>query len=293
MRKIYNERHVQKEEMAADLDILRELNKRQTLDETLFKKLVHLESKAAGIYIVLDRIHDYAKDHWLYMTDVALDSYNILNCDLLLVTSAGAYTFEINHYYEGFEFANASVKKSRNLASQLKSLSLMNSINLNVQGAAVFTESEVLKLKDNEIKNIDILTTKQLDYYLSKIIQEENDYQGPPMNSEQHLSWFGKIDRHLPAWQMTISDEIKNNIQKGILCSHCGSFGVAIGDSYISCDCGVYESLEEAIVRTICEYGVLNNGLELSVPELLDFFDYQISEDKLYKYLDKHFTPIA
>jgi len=291
MRKIYNERHVQKEEMATNLDILRELNKRHALDDNLHEELLYLEAKERGLNIVLDYVSHYAKEHWLYMMDVSLDAYNILTCDLLLVTSAGAYTFETNHYYEDFEFADAAVKKAQSIASQLKSLSLMNSMPLNVQGAAVFTGTNTLDIEDNATKNIDILTEKELDEYLRKIVQKDNNYQGPAMNSGSHLRWFGEIDRHHPAWQMTITDEIKNNIQKGILCSHCGSFNVALGDPYISCDCGMHESLEEAIVRTICEYGVLNNDLELSVPELLDFFDHQISEDDLYQYLDKHFTP--
>jgi len=293
MRKIYNERHVQKEEMATNLDILRELNKRRALDDDLYEELLYLEAKERSLNIVLDYINEYAQEHWLYMMDVSLDAYNILTCDLLLVTSVEAYTFEINHYYEGFELASAAVKKAQSIASQLKSLSLMNSIHLNVQGAAIFTGTDTLEIEDSAAKNIDILTTKQLDKYLSKIVKKENDYQGPAMNSGQHLRWFGEIDRHRPAWQMTIPAEIKNNIQKGILCSHCESFDVTLGDPYISCECGMHESLEEAIVRTICEFGVLNNDLHLSVPELLDFFDYQISEDDLYKHLDKHFAPVG
>jgi len=303
MRKIFNERHIEKEEQATDLDILRELDKRTEFNENFSMELKRLEAKEKGVAEVLTLINKYAKDHWFFMTDLSLDYYNSINCDLLLMTSAGIHTFEIN-YYEGLfegEGGQASIngnmlkhnpiEKAQRVTSQLKSLSMMNSVNLNIKGAALFPGPNNKLIVHDDMKDIEVVTAKFLEFYLMEIVQEEENYKGPDMITLKNLRWLGKIDRYNPNWSIKVQDELEEYMQKGILCSHCGSFDVKIDEPYISCACGLHESLEEATVRTICEYGVLNNDKNLGVDELLDFFDYQVSEDTLYKYLDKHFTP--
>ena len=305
MRQILNERHAQKEEVASNLDILRELNKREALNEEFIEELKKLEAKHKGVEIVLEHIHKYAKDHWFYMTDLSLDYYGILTCDLLLATAAGIYTFEINYYDGLFEFKDKQstingrklnhnpTKHAQTVSSQLNSLAMMESVDLKVQGAAVFPSFDNKIMIADEVQNIEIVTSDQFKHYLDEIVQADKNYEKQPVIEPQHIRWLAKIDRNFPNWSVKISDDIRANIRPGITCCHCDSFDVNIGDPYISCDCGMHESLEEAIVRTVCEYGVLNNDKQLYPPDLLDFFDYQITIDNLTKYLDKHFTPVA
>lgn len=304
MREIMNERRMEKKSRATDLDVLRELKKRKALNKDYCQLLQKLEAKEAGIQTVLERVKKYANDHWIYVLDLALDSTNTLNCDFSLLTLAGVYTFEINHEPGFFElvedegFMNLTkmsthpIQKTRKLVSQLQSLAKMTSVPLNVQGAAIFSNPNTEIMIRDSVRDIDIVTADQLDVYIQKIKREEKRYEGEPMITPMHLSWLGRIDRHHPLVYMHIPDHIKENIRKGILCCHCDSFDVEIGDPYISCACGMHESLEEATVRTICEYGVLNNDKDLEISALLDFFDYQISEDTLYAHLEKHFSPI-
>lgn len=304
MRKIYNERHLEKEEYATNLDVLRELDKRTELNEYFSTMLQQLEAKETGVNKVLKLIHYYAKEHWFYMTDLALDAHEMIGCDLLLMTRAGIYSFEINDYEGVFEiedsvcklngqkFDGHPIEKINQITSQLKKDAVKNAVQINIQGAALFPNphNEVISEQKNEA--IEIVTADQLDNYLKRIIQEEKDYNGPAMNRPMHLSWLGQIDRHFPMQPMEVPTGIHQHLYKGIVCCHCGSFEINIGDPYISCACGMHESFEEAIVRTICEYGVLNNDKPLEVYNLLHFFDYQISKEHLMKSLDKHFTPI-
>ena len=60
----------------------------------------------------------------------------------------------------------------------------------------------------------------------------------------------------------------------------------------MTCDCGGWETMEGAIVRTICEYGVLNQEKSLYPPDLHYFFNDQVSMDDIEKHLAKHFTAI-
>lgn len=54
----------------------------------------------------------------------------------------------------------------------------------------------------------------------------------------------------------------------------------------------MYESREEAIIRTICEYGVLNFDKALTTGKLLDFLNNQISRTNLLKVLKENFEMV-
>ena len=305
MRKIYNERHMEIEEYATTLDVLRELDKRTELNEEFIKELEHLEAKEKGINKVLKLINYYAKAHWLYMTDLALDYYGTVTCDLLLVTSAGIYLFEINDYEGTFTVKNNQcsiddrklnynpIEDAHKMTSQLSNIAPTYFSTLNIQGAAIFPGLNNEVIVSDDVKEVQIVISDQLDNYFKKIVKKDKEHQNCPKITPEHLNWFEQIDYHFPINQTQVSAEADKQLRKGILCCHCGNFNVNIDVPYISCGCGMHEPLEKAIVRTICEYGVLNNDKLLEVSSLLDFFDYQISEDTLYKYLDKHFTPMV
>lgn len=301
---MYNERHVEIEEVASNLDVLRELNKRGALDEELTSELKRLEAKNLGLKTVMNHLKKYAKEHWMYMTGVSLDHYNILNCDLLLMTSTHLYTLEINHYDGLFEFRNRNsllngetleqhpIQMAQGVTSQIKSNARMASIHLDVKGAAIFSgPKNNIRIQD-EVDDIEIVAANQLDHFIKKIVQEEKQHKNATKINPMHISWLAGIDRHHPVWTLKIPDEIKETAQLGIACSQCENFDVEIGERYVSCACGELESLEEAIVRTICDYGVLNNEKDLYPPDLHLFFDNQIPMKLIEKYLEKHFMPI-
>lgn len=302
MRKIANERHAAIENLASDLDILGELDKRGALDEELKKELEFLKRKDKGLQIVLELLEKYAKEHWMYIIDLSLDYHNILNCDLLLLTSTDVHTFEINHYEGLYEYKNRNdylngkklerhpITMAQKVRSQIKSTSMMESIHLNVKGAAIFTGSDNKLEIHDEVKDVKVVTHEQLEDFIKRIAQEEKKQASTV--EMKHLRWLAKIDRYHPIWPAPISNEIRENIRLGIACSYCEGFDVEIGEVFIACPCGGWESLEEATVRTICDYGVLNNGKDLSPLELHHFFNEQVSIEHIEKYLKKHFEPV-
>jgi len=304
MRKMYNERHIRKEEMATNLDVLRELDKRGVLDNELSRELERLEAKNKGLEVLMNQLNKYAKNHWMYMIDVSMDHYNILNCDVLLLTSTSLYTFEINHYEGLFEFKSGEsslngkkleqypIKMAQSISSQLKSLATMNSIPLNIRGVAVFTNPKNKVQIYDEINDIEIVDAEQLETFIKNIIREENEQKNRSKINPMYISWMAKIDRHHPSWLIKIPDEIKEKLRLGIACSACEHFDVEVGEDCVSCLCGKRELLEEAIVRTICDYGVLNNEKDLYPPDLHLFFDKQVSIEKIEKCLTKYFTPV-
>ncbi|MBM6614859.1 hypothetical protein JTF06_08135 [Desemzia sp. RIT804] len=61
------------------------------------------------------------------------------------------------------------------------------------------------------------------------------------------------------------SDGDFEKLKKGIYCCNCGSFHLEIGEYLISCSCGYKERKERDVLRSICEYGVLQNNKDLLV----------------------------
>ena len=307
MKKMYNERHVQMENVATDLDVLKVLKSRGAWDNDLDSAYKYLDAKEAGMNKLLETITKYAKNHWMYMTNVSLSQDNTLNCDFLLLTSTTLYTFEVIHY-EGFYevedgngFLNGErldhepIGMAQKVTSKVKNLAAMGSmpINLNVEGIAVFTNPDTDVIIPHEIDTIDIITNDQLEQFIEDIVQEEREKVGDRTQPTipMHLSWLRMIDRHHPVWGIKVPDEIHERVQPGIICSYCESFNIEIGEIFMTCECGGWEATEVAIVRTICEYGVINQDKHLYPPDLHLFFDFQVSIEKIDKHLAKHFSP--
>lgn len=91
-----------------------------------------------------------------------------------------------------------------------------------------------------------------------------------------------------------IDREELEQLRKGIYCEVCQSFNLGVEKHFIQCnECGLIEAKEKAILRTIHEYGVLNFHSELTTGQLLEFLDYQITEYKLRKILNKYFVKVG
>lgn len=304
MRKIDNERHIEIETSASNLDILRELNKRDALDEKLTKELKRLEAKDRGLKTVLNHLKHLGKDHWVYMTDVSLDSYNIFTCDLLLMTSTHLYPLEINYYDGLFEFKEdlsllkgkesdqLPIEAAQSVTALIMAFSTIRSINLDVKGAAIFPSSTNQIRIFDEVPGIEIVGASQFDAFIQQIIRDEESRNSTEKIDPMHIRWLREIDQQHPIWTIHISDEVKENIHPGIACRACNGFDVTIGKEFVSCPCGKCEPLEEAIVRTICDYGVLNYEKSLYPPDLHLFFDNQVSMEQIETCLAKHFSPV-
>lgn len=302
MKKLYNERHAHLENIPSDLMVLEELNKREALDETLKRRLHYFDSKETGLMKVLDILNKYGKEDWMYMHNVAVDYYDIITCDLLVMTSTHVYTFEINEYEGTFELKNGISKldgqtlkehpiaMAQSVLTQLQGSKRMAPvpIKLKLKAAAVFTHSNnPLEIHD-EVSGIEIVSANQIENYVKRMVREEKQAQAKGVTfNPMYFSWVARIDRHHPCIEIEIPDAVMEKVRPGILCTHCGGFDVKIGEVLMTCECGGWELVEEAIIRTICEYAILIQGKNIHLPSLCEFFDNQIPKVQLEKCLDK------
>lgn len=307
MRKMYNERHAYMEELPSDLEVLNELKKRVELNTELTHKLEQLESKDKGINRVLRLLEKYGKEHWMYMTDVAMDYHHMINCDLLIMTSTHVYTLEVNEYEGTFEFKKGAstldgdileehpIQMAQSVLSQLQSSKLMAPIpiHLEIKGAALFTGiNNPLKIH-NPVEDIEIVPAKSVEKFVRRMVWEEKQARKKGITfNPLYLSWIMRVDRDHPYIPLEIPAHMMEQVRTGILCSHCGSFNVKIGEVLMTCDCGGWESVQEAIIRTTYEYCNLYYTTNLELLSVCKFFNGQVPEKQIEECLEKFLVPI-
>lgn len=300
MKKFYNERHVELEKLPSDLMVLEVLEKREGLDAALEKRLACLLAKEEGFFKVMDALRKYGKEDWFYMKDVAIDYYGIITCDLLVMTSTHLYTFEINEYEGTFEFKDGvsqlngeplkehPIAMAQSVLTQLKGSKRMtpNPIHLILKGAAIFTNKKGALDIHDDTSDIEIVKANQIINFVKQMVREEKQAKakGGTFNP-MHFSWIARIDRHHPCIPIEIPDTVMNNVVPGIVCKHCQGFNVEVGEILMTCECGGWELVEDAILRTVIEYSILVRGETIDIPSLREFFNNQISKEQLDDFL--------
>lgn len=90
------------------------------------------------------------------------------------------------------------------------------------------------------------------------IAQEKKAHSTSSIDSSKIIETLERfsINNPYPA-QLNPYDKVCS-LRKGIHCGFCHNFNIKISKNKISCVCGYIESKEEAVIRTICEYGALN-----------------------------------
>lgn len=84
-----------------------------------------------------------------------------------------------------------------------------------------------------------------------------------------------------------IGSELVPHVRRGILCDSCGGGKIKYRLRYhIQCkQCGSTESKEGAILRTICDYGVLHYNEKLVLREVKAFINETSLDDTISKVL--------
>src|SRR5699024_12309838 len=82
------------------LEIFCELDKREGLvrDKQLREEYLRLKKGAEGELALVHYLKKYGEEHWVILRNVWLDFYGEFEIDLLLITRAGLYAFEVNNY---------------------------------------------------------------------------------------------------------------------------------------------------------------------------------------------------
>ena len=117
--------------------------------------------------------------------------------------------------------------------------------------------------------------------------------EGDGTNKETILNKLAPYEINNPYQNKLILKEALDAIRPGICCSGCANFDIVKEGGFYICGCGVYEPKENAILRTICEYGLLYPNQHFKTANILEFFDGELSKRTFLRILNKHFNRVG
>lgn len=283
------------------LDVLREYNARDALSEKHKEDLRRLEAGYQGEQLVLDYLNEYGESHWKVARNLWLETNPIFECDLLLITGIVWYPIEIKHYTGQYTLENSQwscygakhpnnpVQQSQKVCIHFQNLVREHKIPVNVKGRLVFTGSHFDLNIIDQVGDVEIVTLNQLRDHIRDIAWKEKNTYSKDIDVERILKFIETYETDNPFPAEDLYEELGSKLRKGVRCCHCGSFDVNLKNSYVSCKCGMHEPREMAIVRTICEYGLLHFNTDLMTHEVVDFFGGDFSMPTIRKYLNQYF----
>lgn len=260
---------------------------------------------AEGESTVLDYLKRYGKSHWVVLQNFWQDYSGRFETDLILFTSHQGYAIEIKNYKGKFSYKDGVTKinakkkavnpfyQARRAYTNLENICLNQFYPIKFQGVVVFSGVDNHVEIHSEMTDIEIVRRTRLLTFIEEIAKEEAQYTGEPINIRKVIHCLEKYETENDYLPVPVTEEKMLTAKKGICCVNCQSYFVENKKHKIICKrCGIIEFREKAIVRTICEYGVLNFQKQLTMKGLLNFFGGQISRAYLTKIVKNHFTVV-
>lgn len=258
------------------------------------------EAGELGEKIVLKYLKKYGMDDWVVIKNMWMNHGGQFEGDLILLTDHGPYLFEVKNYSTDYTYENGvSTWNDNRYSGNPINQTIRNKINLeNIVKDIKFHGVLMLVGIDNhveinsEISEIDTVQRTSLKKYIKKIAKREANHNEPPMEKKKILKNLERYEIHRLQGPNPLTDNEVKKLRKGIYCLNCKSYGVKIARKKVSCICGLTEEREMAILRTICEYGVLTFDRNLRIIKILDFFGGTVSRKAIQKVLREYFKEV-
>lgn len=187
------------------------------------------------------------------------------------------------------EVPKSGVQQAKNASIKIQELCQKVDRSIEVQGVLVFISADNHVEIKSDIGNLDVVPRAQLLNYIKEIVYEEQRSNRKPLDPKKLITYCEKFETSPPNPLVPISPAQMKKARKGIYCARCQSYNITNTKLYVKCNCGLEESREEAVVRTICDYGVLNFESPLRREEILSFLNEQVSRTYLISIIYKHF----
>jgi len=262
------------------------------------------EAGLIGENTVVKYLKVYGKEHWIIIRNMWFDDFGRCENDITLITNTHCYVFEVKNYDYDYSHCdgvcrvnnkkvkNSPVAQARKNFLNMKKICAEFSPHIQVKGALILSAIDQEVDIQSPVEDIKVISRNNLRRYIREIVKEEQNTQMyGSIDKDGLIQYLERYEILNPNLAEPIADDEMANLRKGICCANCGTFDLNFNnrEKYIKCSCGFHEPREEAILRTICEYGVLNHDKDLTRGNLLEFFGGQISHVTLTKVLNKYF----
>ncbi|MBU8880208.1 NERD domain-containing protein [Bacillus sp. FJAT-29790] len=257
--------HVKSRVVSNELSILRSINARMNLSLKVKKYYLNIEKGYQG-EVLFDQLTAQLQSDMYIINDLCLEfNHSVFQIDTLIISQKTIFTIEIKNYegdykYESEEFRGAfSNHEIMNPLIQLKRTnsllrSLLKSIRINlpVEGYVTFVNPE-FTLYQAPLDSSIIFPTqlnrfvKKLNEMHSKLNEQHKQLADLLLSMHQAESPYTR----LPPYDY-------GELQKGITCVACRSFGITVGNKKIVCNqCGFIEDVDSAVLRNVEELRLL------------------------------------
>lgn len=254
---------------------------------------------------VLQYLEDHSPKDWIVLQNIWLKNFDRFECDLILLTRYQVFVIEVKTYQGLFVYEDGrcfynQTETSLNPFEQiranhihLKNMCRRLSPNIGVQSAVIFAGDDHEVVMKTPLEEIRVVTRNGIRNFIFDIIQQEKRIRANLLDKTAVIEMLEHYEINNPFQPQPLKNtEIEDHIRPGIYCANCHSFQVEIMKNSVICSCGLHESREEAIVRTICDYGVLTYNQPLMRKHLLAFMNQQVSPNNMTKFIHKHFKVI-
>lgn len=244
----------------------------------------------------------YGQRDWALLHDLWLGVGGTTQIDLLLVTHSGIVVLDAKNYeghyshingqamingkqvnHDIFTQLNRSVEKVREMCKQL-------GYNGTVKGWVVFVNPDSqLQVEGGAaelaLNRAGLISLVQQIYGSEAGLMPANlkTFQMQKLISERY-----RIKNPYPPKSLSV--EQVSQLKPGLCCPECKSFEVELSRYKATCHhCGHVESKDQAVIRAICEYGVLTHDRVLRSTEVQALLGKQVPFHYVSKILNKNF----
>lgn len=287
------------------LEYLESLDRRVKLPEESDRRLWAQRTGYEGHKAFSDLLTEHCPDDWVVLHDLSFNHpVGKTQIDSLLVNSQCIYHFEVKNlvrpveYRDGEWYSTSTGSRYRNYFTQMKrQAELLGKLLEDLQIKVPIVSKLVLINEQDTVTFMEDMQDHYLKRWQIKGFLEEINRQAV-LKANQPL--INPIEEARRILDKTIEDfereqypeaNLVKYARKGILCANCHA-NVSGNHTryYIHCGaCGKVESREAAVVRTICEVGIMNYEERITARMVIDLIDDPSIERLIRRKLADHF----
>lgn len=290
-----------KRKLTMEHALLLSMSKRGKLTTDQAKQLERDDLGHEGEIKYDDVIEKYGSSTWYHFKNIWIDYFGRAQFDSLIITESGVFLADIKNYGRHYIYKNAmwshlNKPLSKNINQQLldnivkcQSLGKIIPAMKNTQGTIVFINERAIPTIMDPMP-VNYLLHYQLYDWIDSLKQP---IPGKTISIHKTAELIKQFIIPNPYDHSAVcSDEEYQKLKKGLYCCKCGGFHLEFKKYSITCTCGHSENKERATLRSICEYGVLQNHKDLNAHDISIFLDGQVPTQYIYRKLNAFFTPL-
>ncbi|WP_271400518.1 nuclease-related domain-containing protein [Salinicoccus roseus] len=281
---------------------LRVMAERNGLDESGRRRLDALDTGHAG-ECEFDRwIEEFGGEGWRVYRDVWIDAGGPTQIDTMIVMEAGIFIFDVKNYsgayaYSGGKWSVNGRPLIKDIFVQLKRSMekvqfMMREIDPSVpaEGAIIFI-NEHFSFEAEDAVQDRVVMRHCLKKHILGMARGQLRLRMPVEALCREIEAFF-ID--CPYSPPRCDAALYLRVDKGLRCHRCGEFEHEVMRYHFRClYCGYREAKEKAVLRSICEYGVIRNDCMLRVADIHHFLGGTVGERYVRSILIKYFRVAA